>query len=157
MSFCEENALYDPSEITDEAPNHVAYYITVRFEGGVKTGSCDNIRSAIMSYYKCVVKCSDRWAFDNHLKKRIGNPCDAIEVTELIKGVFNSSRSRGDVAKRAVPLTISVLCQLWEFVRMHVLPNPNVADECHGWMCNLFLLMVSCGRAFSVTNQTFVV
>ena len=59
MSFREENALYDPSEVTDEAPNHVAHCVTTRFEGGVKVGSCDNIRSAIRSHCKCIVKCSD--------------------------------------------------------------------------------------------------
>ena len=67
--------------------------------------------------------------FDNHLKKRVGNPCDAIEVTELIKGIHNASRSRGDTAKRAAPMTISVICQLWEFIKLYMLTNPNVADE----------------------------
>ena len=50
VSFCDENTLHDPSEVTDEAPNHVAYCITTRFEGGVKAGSCENLRSAIRSH-----------------------------------------------------------------------------------------------------------
>ena len=32
-TFCVENDLHDPSEAIDEVPNHVAYYITTRFEG----------------------------------------------------------------------------------------------------------------------------
>ena len=68
-AFYVENALHDPSEVTDEAPTHVAYHITTRFKGGTKAGSCDNIRSAIRSHCKRFVKCPYGWVFDNHLNK----------------------------------------------------------------------------------------
>ena len=110
-AFCVGNALRDPSEVTAEAPNRVAYCINTRFEGGAKAGSCDNIRSAIRSHCKRFVKHPYGWVFDNHLREHVGKPCDAIEVMELIRHIFNTSHSRGDTAKRAAPMTISMICQ----------------------------------------------
>ena len=59
VSFCEESSLHDPSEVTYEAPNHMAYCTATRFEGELNTGSCDNTRSAIRLHFKCFVKFSD--------------------------------------------------------------------------------------------------
>ena len=37
--FCVENTLHDPSEVTDEVPNHVDYCAITRFEEGSKVGT----------------------------------------------------------------------------------------------------------------------
>ena len=62
-------------------------------------------------------------------KKFVGNPCDAIEITELTKGIHNTSRTRGDTSKRSAPMTMRMLCLLWEFIEMFIAANPNSADE----------------------------
>ena len=140
-AFCAQNALHDPSDAIDEAPNHVANRIATRFEGGSKSGSCDNMRSVIRSHCKRFVKCPDGWAFDNYLKKFIGDPYDIVDVTELIKGACNASHSRRDTTKRVAPMTMIVFCQLCEFLKIHIVTNPNVADEG-------FHLMAGCTRFF---------
>ena len=106
------------------------------------------------------MKCPGRWAFESHLKKFIGNPRDAVDVMEMVKGVCKTSRSRGDTSKRMELMTMNVLCQLWEFIKFYIMTNASVADEGLHLMAgcaSCFLLMVARRRAFSVAIQTFTV
>ena len=65
---------------------------------------------------------------DNHLNKFTGNPRDAIDATGLTKGDHNTSRNRGGAPERLAPMTMSVLCQLWELIKTHIVANHNVTD-----------------------------
>ena len=128
--FCSDNNLHDPSDVTDEAPNNIALFITTRFDECTNAaGTCDNIRSGIRSHYKRVIKAPDGWNKCNVINKFVGNPCDAIEITELIKGTCNTSRSRGDTSKRSAPMTMRMLCSLWDFIKTFIIANPNCDDE----------------------------
>ena len=93
-AFCDENNLSNPSVVTDEAPNHVTCFITTTFDGNNTAGTCHNIRSAIRSHYNYTIKTPDGWRNCNVLHKFTGNPCNAIEVTEITKGMHNTSRNR---------------------------------------------------------------
>ena len=141
-SFCVKNALYDPSEVTDEAPNHMAYCITTRFEEGSKAGTFDNIRSVIWLHNKRLIKLSNGRAIRNHLNKHTGNPYGAIDAAELIKVICNTARNRGDVSKRSTPIMMSVECQLQEFIKIYIETNPNLADVG-------FRMMAGCSACFA--------
>ena len=119
----------DPSNVTDESPNHVSYFITSKFNDNKASGTCENIRSAIKHHYKRVIKVEDGWRKCDSSKKYVGNPCDALTVTELIKGIENVSRQRGDTTRRASPMTMDVLNKLWSFMSNCIIMNPGVAAE----------------------------
>ena len=105
--FCSEKNLHVPSDITDEAPNHIALLMTTRFdESTSKAGTCSNVRIGIRSHYKRVTKEPDWWNKCNVINMFVGNPCDAIEITELAKVICNTSRTGGDTSKRSAPMTM---------------------------------------------------
>ena len=111
-NFCKQHGMPDPSDVTDESPNHVSYFITSKFNDNKASGTCENIRSAIKHHYKRVITVEDRWRKCDDSENYVGNPCDALAVTELIKGIENVSRQRGDTARRAAPMTMDVLNKL---------------------------------------------
>ena len=112
-AFCDKNNASNPSVVTEEAPSHVDYFIIKRFDGNNAAGAFYNIRSAIRSNFKRTTQTSHGWRKWNVLNTFCGNPCDTIEVTNLTKGTHNNSCNRGDTAKRAMSMTMSVVCQLW--------------------------------------------
>ena len=58
-----------------------------------------------------------------------GNPCDALDVTESIKGIETVCIDRGASTKRVVQMTMSALIKVCEFIETCVATNILSLEE----------------------------
>jgi len=140
--WMKENGNIDPEIVTEVTPNYIAACLTHHFENlNHAAGTIDNIKSAIRHHYKRNLRLEDGWTKNTNTGSYVGNPCDSIEVKELVSGSYNVSKDRGDSSKRAAPMKIEYLNATCTDMLLYLESHPECRVE-------VLCFLAACSTAF---------
>ena len=124
------NSDNDSEEVIDTTRNQIAARQTHHFEDFHHTpGTVECIKNALKHHYKINLRLEDGWTFDTIKKNCVGNPCDLIEVKELVSGSCNVSEDRGDVSENMAPMKVDYLIKMSMIMLHQIKIHPNFRVE----------------------------
>ena len=131
----------DPEIVTDIMHNYIAAFLTHHFEIlNHKAGTIENVKSTIRHHYKRNLRLEDGSMHNTITGSHVGNPCDSIEVKELVSGSYNVSKDRGS-SKREEPMRIECLNSMSTCMLLCLESHPNCRVE-------VLHFLAACSTAF---------
>ena len=93
IDWMKTNSNVNPEIVDDTTLNHIASYLTYHFEYlHHKSGTTCNIKSGLKHHYKLNLLLENGQTRDSTNNGYFGNPCDSIEVKELVTGSHNERK-----------------------------------------------------------------